>query len=117
MVEVIQRERFEEFQKTVHLSRVLGLLWGADPKALRRAEEALELAIYQTAWDPDAVRRHLEESRDAADRQREERLRDARLMDRVASYSDDFDDDLSFPAAGAKRSQHVGVADVWKKER
>lgn len=117
MVEVVQRERFEEFQKTVHLSRVLGLLWGADPKALRRAEEALELAIYQTAWDPEAVRRHLQAAREVADKQREERLRDARLMDRVASYSDDFDDDVSFPAAGTQRSQRVGVADIWKKER
>jgi len=116
LVEVIQRERFEEFQKATYLGRVLGVLWGADPARIRRAEEALEFAIYQTAWDPEAVRSHLLQARAVADKQREERLRDARLMDRVASYSDDFDDDVSFPAASSKHNQRVGVADAWKKE-
>ena len=114
---MIQRERFEEFQKATYLGRVLGLLWGADPDRLRRAEETLEFAIYQTAWDPEAVRSHLQEARAVANKQREERLRDARLMDRVASYSDDFDDDVSFPAANTERDQRVGVADAWTKER
>lgn len=100
----------------MYLGRVLGLLWGADPAGLRRAEEALELAIYQTAWDPEAVRRHLQDAREVANKQREERLRDARLMDRVASYSDDIDNDASFPAASTKRDQRVGLTDVWKKE-
>ena len=115
LVEVIQRERFEEFQKAAYLGRVLGLLWGADPARLRRAEEALELAIYQTAWDPEAVRSHLQAAREVATRQREERLRDAHLMDRVASYSDDVDDDLPVPSPTTRRNVHTGVSDAWKK--
>lgn len=113
MVEVVQRERFEEFQKAAYLGRVLGLLWGAEPQAIRRAEEALEFAIYQTAWDPEHIRHHLESARKVAHQQREERLRDARLLDRVASYSVDDDDDLSFPAADSKRFKRQGVAKVW----
>jgi hypothetical protein len=115
LTEVIQRERFEEFQKAAYLGRVLGLLWGAEPHALRRAEEALEFAIYQTAWDPEHVRRHLENARKVAHQQREERLRDAHLLDRVASYSDDGDDDLSFSAASTQPVIRAGVTDVWKK--
>ena len=114
LVEVIQRERFEEFQKAAYLGRVLGLLWGADPQALRRAEEALEFAIYQTAWDPEHVRQHLENARSVAHQQREERLRDAHLLDRVARYSDDDGDDLSFPAANTKHPKLAGVTDAWK---
>jgi hypothetical protein len=117
LVEVIQRERFEEFQKAAYLGRVLGLLWGADPEQLRRAEEMLEFAIYQTAWDPEVVRSHLQEARTVAHRQREERLRDARLMDRVASYSDDLDNDLPLPSADSRRDRRAGITDVWKKER
>jgi hypothetical protein len=115
LTEVIQRERFEEFQKTAYLGRVLGLLWGADPEALRRAEEVLEFAIYQTAWDPEHIRRHLENARRVAHQQREERLRDAHLLDRVASYSADDDDDLSFPAADRRQPKRAGVTDVWKR--
>jgi hypothetical protein len=118
LVEVVQRERFEEFQKATYLGRVLGILWGADPASIRRAEETLEFAIYQTAYDPETVRKRLQTAREVAHRQREERLRDAHLMDRVASYSDDLDDDdLSFPAANTPRDRRVGVTDVWKKER
>lgn len=95
---------------------MLGLLWGAEPQALRRAEEALEFAIYQTAWDPEHIRRHLENARKVAHQQREERLRDARLLDRVASYSVDDDDDLSFSAADTKRPKLAGVTDVWKDD-
>ena len=117
LVEVIQRERFEEFQKAAYLGRVLGVLWGVDPARLYRAEEALEFAIYQTAWDPEAVRSHLQEARTVAMRQREERLRDARTMDRVASYSDGLDDDIPLPSAASRRDRRVGVTDAWKKER
>jgi hypothetical protein len=116
-MEVVQRERYEEFQKTAHLGRVLGLLLGADPEGLRRAEETLEFAIYQTAWDPEAVRQHLQAARGAAERQREARLRDARLMDRVAGYSDDGDDDVAFSAADSlsDRRPTPGVTNAWKK--
>lgn len=112
---MIQRERFEEFQKTAYLGRVLGLLWGAEPDALRRAEEVLEFAIYQTAWDPEHIRHHLENARRVAQQQREERLRDAHLLDRVASYSDNDDDDLSFPAADRRQAKRAGMTDVWKR--
>jgi hypothetical protein len=113
---VIQRERFEEFHKTAHLGRIFGLLWGADPADIRRAEESLEFAVYQTAWDPERLRQHLATAREVAERQREERLRDARIMDRVASYSVADDDDLSFPAARTKRPKLAGVTDAWKKD-
>ena len=117
MVEVIQRERFEEFQKAAYLGRVLGLLWGAQPDQLRRAEEALEFAIYQTAWDPEAVRQHLQDARVVAERERDERLRDARLMDRVATYSDDLDeDDEMFMSSKTRRAPRQGVPNAWEKK-
>lgn len=79
----------------------------------------MEFAIYQTAWDPEQLRRHLESARQVARKQREERLRDARLMDRVSRYSDSDDDeenDLSFSAGGGPRPRMAGVTSAWKKD-
>lgn len=116
MVEAIQRERFSDFHRSVYLGRVLGLLLGATPEGLQRAEESLEFAVFQTAFDPEQMRQRLEEAQRLAAVQREERLRDARLMDRVASYSADDEDgtDLDFSSVEARQARRQqGITNAW----
>ena len=120
MTEVIQRERFEEFQKTAHLGRLLTILMGGSPQGLQRAEEELELAIYQTAWNPGHVRDRIHRAQQVADAQREERLRDARLLDKVASYGVDDAErpgGVSFPAANTKRPKLPGAPVAWSTKK
>lgn len=116
MTEVVQRERFEEFQKSAYLGRLLGGMFGVDERVLRKAEELLEFAVYQTAWNPEQIRQRLATARRVAQQQREARLRDARLMDRVASYSADDETESEFLAGKTSRTKTPGVAAPWKRE-
>lgn len=87
--EMVQRERFETYQKQVYLGRMLILLMGsatANVPQIARAEELLELAIFQTAYDPREIRRQMEIVNATMKEEREKRLRDARLLAKVASY-------------------------------
>ena len=86
-MELIQRERFEEFQKASHTARLLGILLGADAEALAHAEENLEFAVYQTAWNPTILREKLRESHLAIAKQRQEREADEALLRSAANMS------------------------------
>jgi hypothetical protein len=93
--EMVQRERFEEYQKHLYLGRVLMSLFGnetTNTQQIARAEELLELAIFQTAYDPREIRKQMEIVNAAAQAEREKRLRDARLLAKVASYDASNDD-------------------------
>lgn len=86
-MELIQRERFEEFQKASHTARLLGILLGADVEALAHAEENLEFAVYQTAWNPTILREKLRESHLVIAKQRQEREADEALLRSAANMS------------------------------
>lgn len=120
--EVVLRERFEEYHKTVFLGKVLGAIFGIDSRVLRSLEESLELAVYQTAYDPEEIRMYMEKARAQAAEERERRLRDARLLAQVASYSEDADakdsdsvflNTLSYTRATPPAA--AGPTDPWKK--
>lgn len=113
---MVNRERYEEFHKTVHVARVLGLALGLSADRLQIAEETLELAIFQTAYDPEAIRARMQRAAEALRRTRELRLRDARIMDSVASMSrEDRTQDASLKAPTALPKTVKGVASPWKK--
>lgn len=116
---MVNRERYEEFHKTVHVARVVGLALGFPSERIYAAEEALELAIFQTAYDPNAIRRRMQKAASVAKQQREKRLRDARLMDSVASMSredgEDQDNLLHTPSAAVPSREAKGVQAPWKK--
>lgn len=83
---MIQRERFEAYQKNVHLGRILARLFGTAGTQLAQLEEVLELAIFQTAYNPHEVRKHMERAQRVAQKGREARLQDARVLSKVAQY-------------------------------
>lgn len=111
---MIQRERFEEYQKHIYLGRVLATIFGANGAQMARIEEMLELAIFQTAYDPQEIRRQMETARDVARREREERMRDARLLAKTASYSADEEDKSGTFRSALGKKRFVGVEDPWK---
>jgi hypothetical protein len=119
--ETIQRERFESFQKTTFLGHILAKGLGVDSAIVDRLEEALELAIFQTAWDPREIEQQMAQMQARLRQEREARLADARLMAKVDSYTvyDDDEDaedaDLFESAVG--RRQFKGTASPWSKDR
>jgi glycyl-tRNA synthetase (class II) len=76
----VNRERFEEFTKYNFLGQIMAVAQRVPYDLFKRAQESLRLAIFQTAYDPEAVRERLEEVRRVTEEEREERLRDARLL-------------------------------------
>lgn len=113
---MIQRERFEEYQKHLYLGRTLALVLGGEMTnvpQMTRAEELLELAIFQTAYDPREVRRQMEIARDVAMAEREERLRDARLLAKVASYGEPDENEADAFRAVLSKTRLAGVEDPW----
>ncbi len=114
---MIQRERFEEYQKHIYLGRTLMLLLGSDVKhvpQLARAEELLELAIFQTAYDLTSIRQQMETARNAAMAARNERLRDAELLAKVASYGEPDETEAdAFKVVLSKTRLH-GVENPWE---
>lgn len=117
MIEVIQRERYEEYHKAVHTGRIVALALGADFDIVQRAEEFLEYAVFQTAWDPAAVRDRMDHAKRVAARERSARERDARLLAETASYSGDPDetpDTLQAPpVAHVNLKKTPGVVPRW----
>jgi hypothetical protein len=112
---MVQRERFEEYQKHLYLGRVLATIFGATGAQMARMEEMLELAIFQTAYDPQAIRHQMEVAREVARREREERMRDARLLAKVASYSEQDEDKSEAFRSALGKKRVSGVEDPWKK--
>jgi hypothetical protein len=116
--ETVQRERFETFQKTTFLGQILAMGLGVDTRLVGRLEEALELAIFQTAWDPREIKQQMANLQNALRREREARLADARLMAKVDSYTvydEDDEEDASMFEASVGRKQFQGAADPWKR--
>ncbi len=88
---------------------------GVKPKQLARLEETLELAIFQTAYDPRTIRKQMEQAREVARGERDERFRDARMLENVSRLSgDDDSDSVDAFAVDLKRTKLNGVEDPWK---
>lgn len=118
--ETIQRERFETFQKTTFLGHILAKGLGVDDRLVARLEEALELSIFQTAWDPREIQQQMAQLQDTLRREREARLADARLMAKVDSYTvyDEDEEDRTgeqFEALVGSNQRFRGEADPWRK--
>jgi len=111
---VVERERFTEFNKTLFLGRVLGIIFGADPKLLARAEALLELSVFQTAFDPKAIQYEIESAEAVMAEEYAGRRRDADLLARVDSYTEE---DEETPADAFKvdlqRTKLSGIDDPW----
>ena len=123
LIEVIERERYAEFHKTVHTARLVGLLMGSSPSALREAEDMLELAIFQTAFNPEAIRKRIKDARTVANKFRNERHRDSDIMAKVASYTvkDPQDEaaskDSAFPTVRKLKTIAEMVQDPWTEKK
>lgn len=106
---MVQRERFETYQKQLYLGRMLILLMGSDTTnvpQIARAEELLELAIFQTAYDPREIRKQMEIVNATMREERGKRLRDARLLAKVANYDQsDETSEVSFRNAIVKSNK------------
>lgn len=99
--EVVQRERFEDYQKHMFLGTIMAGIFGINQQVFTKARELLELAIFQTAYDPQAIRAHMQQAKDMAQREEQRRLRDARLLARTARYSEDETVDANEKFRGA----------------
>jgi len=94
--ETIERERFTEYSKTLFVGRMLSLaMRGGTPATFKGLEEELSLAVFQTAFDPAAVEAQLQRLQKEARARHEEQLRDARILARVASYSEKEEDQVN----------------------
>lgn len=115
--EVVQRERFETYHRSVYLGRVIAAFFGLNMNKLAQLEQLLDLAIFQTAFNPREIQRQMEAAHEAAQGAREARLRDARLLERTARYSD-IDVRRSVEEEKLMESMYTqgatkGVSDPW----
>ena len=91
--ETIERERYADYRKQTYLGRTMLLaLHGSQPHLFTALEEELSLAVFQTAFDPAAVEQRLAGIQQLARQRRDAVLRDARMLARVASYSETDED-------------------------
>jgi len=99
----------------VFLGRIIAMALGVEPRALARAEETLELAIFQTAYDPRAIAKQMRRAQEVAFAERAERIRDARMLENVSRLSE-ADEASSVDAfkVDLKRTKLNGVEDPWK---
>jgi hypothetical protein len=86
---MVQRERYETYQKSIFMGRIMAMSFGVAPSQLARAEEMLELAIFHTAYDPRQIQAQMEQAHARILEERNMRLRDARLLQSVARLSED----------------------------
>jgi len=112
---MVQRERYAEFEKFAFLGRVLGAALHVPNKVMSRFEDTLALSIFQTAYDPGEIQRQLQETRDHMEKERAARLHDAKLLAKVASYSDDVEDEAqeAFKRHLQGTSRFQGVTTPW----
>lgn len=89
---MIFRERTVEFQKAVFLGRILGLALGVDSTKIARAENILASSIFHTAHDPRALQLQMLRSTMQAQKAFSQRVEDAKILAKTASYSDDTQD-------------------------
>lgn len=86
---MVHRERAAEFQKFAFLGRVIGTVFGMDEVRLARAEDLLSATIFQTLHDPHSMRAKVQQFYERAQSEKSARMRDAALLQRTASYSED----------------------------
>jgi len=93
------------------------MIFGLETPKLRQAEEVLELAIFQTAFDPEEIRRQMERAKAVAKKEQDERLRDARLLAKVASYSaSEAKDEADAFKVALNKTRLSGLEDPWKRD-
>ena len=91
--ETIERERYADYRKHLFLERsFVFAVRGVESTVFGTLEEELALAIFQTAFDPEAVQERLASVQAAMKERKEVLLRDARMLARVASYSETGED-------------------------
>lgn len=114
--EMVQRERYEEFEKFAFIGRMLGSALHVPAKVMAHLEDVMSLAIFQTAYDPSEIQRQLQETRERITKEREVRLREAKLLAKVASYSEDTEDEAqeAFKRHLQGTSRFGGVTDPWR---
>jgi len=91
--EVVYRERFEEYTKYNFLGQILALAQRVPYDFFKQAQEKLKLAIFQTAYDPEAMQQRLEEVRRVTAEEYEARRRDARLLASVEEMTEKDDEE------------------------
>lgn len=113
--EMVQRERYEEFEKFAFIGRMIGVALHVPDKVAAHLEDLLSLAIFQTAYDPGEIQRQLQETRERIEKEREVRLREAKLLAKVASYSEDVEDEAqeAFKRHLQGTTRFHGVRDPW----
>jgi len=98
------------------LGRILAAGLQINNRALAQAEEELNLAIFQTAYDPKRVQAQIVQARRVALAHETARRRDAQLLAKVASYSvQDHDEEEAFPLP-ARPTKIPGVSSPWQKK-
>jgi len=121
---MVQRERYETYQKSIFMGRIMAMSFGVAPMQLARVEEMLELAIFHTAYDPRQIQAQMEQAHARILEERNARLRDARLLRNVAKLSEDdqSQDSETFKTAFKKdtkieanaRMMTAGITQPWK---
>jgi len=98
----------------------MGLMLGASAEQLQSAEESLELAVYQTAWNSEVIRSRMQKAKEVADAHRDERIRDVNLLRQVASYSDDEKYEDKVFHSGSRQSKKIeeaeGITSPWRSK-
>lgn len=113
--EMIQRERFEEFEKFAFIGRMVGIALHVPAKTMAHLEDVLSLAVFQTAYDPGEIQHQLQETRERIAKEREARMREAKLLAKVASYSEDVEDEAqeAFKRHLQGTTRFHGVTNPW----
>jgi hypothetical protein len=123
--ETIERERIASYYTTVHTGRMLvGVLRGTDLRFVGRLEEELALAIFGTIFNPEEIERRLQDLQRESRMRREVALRDARLLERVASFTEEEDNTEQQRRAAAfeqrlqarRRAARKGIDKPWQKD-
>lgn len=117
--EMIERERYEEFEKFAFIGRIISSAMQLNARVLARFEELLSLAVFQTAYDPQQIQQQIQQTRERMEREREARLREAKLLAKVASYSEDIEDEAqeAFQRHIKGTSRFQGVTSPWQSTK
>jgi hypothetical protein len=119
----MERERLASYYTTVHTGRMLvGLLRGTDLGFMGRLEEELALAIFGTIFNPEEIERRIQTMQKEARERREVTLRDAELLTRVASFSEDRQEEYTQQQRRAatfarQMAARRGVQQPWRKDQ
>lgn len=114
--EMVQRERFEEFQKTRFLGQILAAAFGLNNAQYARLEHLLDLSIFHTAYNPSKIQEQMELALLQERKEREKRQKDALLLKKVASYDKNETEDTSEAFKTALDTRHLrGIKNPWEE--